>query len=132
LRKLTPLTVRISVSKELILLRALIRQQNSFEVGPPTVSKMNGAVMVAVSGLHTAPVSGVGVMVGVGIGAVGVLVRVAVCAILVGVRVRVGVGKAAETLVMPLAIIKMPNTSTTGKNINILFFIFFRLLWLID
>ena len=90
--KLTPLTVTRSAPKELKLLMALIRQQNSFEVGvPPITSKMNGAVMVAVSGLHTAPATGVAVTVGVAVGTLGVLVGVAVFAVFVGVRVRVGI-----------------------------------------
>src|SRR5687768_2422720 len=50
----------------------------------PAPSKVNGAAMVAVTGLHAPPVTAVGVRVGVALGPIGVFVRVAVR---VGVRV---------------------------------------------
>src|SRR6185436_14702347 len=88
--KLTPLTVTLAVFQELMLLPRLLERQQKV----PAPSKVNGAVIVAATGLQVTP-PGVGVRVGVLVGepGVGVLVRVGVLVGEpgVGVLVRVGV-----------------------------------------
>src|SRR5690242_5830900 len=78
--KLTPLTVRLARFQELIWPPRLLDRQQKV----PAPSKVNGAVIVAVTGLHVTLVPVVGVRVAV---TIGVLVRVGVT---IGVLVRVG------------------------------------------
>src|SRR6185436_2049809 len=89
--KLTPLIDRLARFQELMLLPRLLERQQKV----PAPSKVKGAVIVAVTGLHVPTCPGVGVRVAVGEGPVGVLVgvgvRVAVGEGPVGVLVRVGV-----------------------------------------
>src|ERR1041384_1153638 len=84
--KLTPLTVRFCRFQELMLLPRLLERQQKV----PAPSKVKGAVMVAVTGLHVTP-PGVGVRVAV---TTGVLVRVGVS---VGVLVARVVGVGVQT-----------------------------------
>src|ERR1051325_3568803 len=86
--KLTPLTVRLARFQELMLLPRLLERQQSV----PAPSKVKGAAIVELTGLHVTPPA-VGVRVAVATMPVGVRVRVAVAVggVLERVGVRVGV-----------------------------------------
>src|SRR4029078_9354703 len=62
LLKSTPLTVTLAVFQELMLLPRLLERQQRV----PAPSKVKGAVIVAVTGLHVVPPPGVAVRVAVG------------------------------------------------------------------